>query len=80
MDAAFETPEKKPRIGEVLAGDSGSEEENGQHDAEEAVNPEDEGGGLTPPQEVDAEDEGGGLTLRVMVGRSHVCQFGHILT
>ncbi len=45
----LETPPKKPRVREVLAGDSGSDEENGQHDTEEEVDAEYEGGGLTPP-------------------------------
>jgi hypothetical protein len=60
MDSAFETPPKKPRVGdsplqETAAGDSGSsplsllEEEEDAEDAEEEVeNAEDEGGGLTP--------------------------------
>ena len=54
MNVALETPPKKPRIskviGKVIAGDSGSDEGNGQCDAEEEVDAGDEVGGLTPPQ------------------------------
>ena len=58
MNAALETPPKKPRIGKVIAGGIGSDEETGQHDAEEDVDAEDEGGGLTPPKRGRAEIKG----------------------
>ena len=66
MNAASETPPpKKPRIGKVLARDSGSDEGSGQCDAEKEVNADDEVGGLTPPQS-------GGTKIKCVPIQEHV--------